>query len=61
MALQKFVFRVGSEVAGMKIAFCAIFESTLTHILAPRQKLLYIYMAFITEGFFEVAIESWPE
>ena len=22
---------------------------------------LYIYMVFITEGFFEVAIESWPE
>ena len=22
---------------------------------------LYIYMVFTTEGFFEVAIESWPE
>ena len=22
---------------------------------------IYIYMVFITEGFFEVAIESWPE
>ena len=22
---------------------------------------MYIYMVFTTEGFFEVAIESWPE
>ena len=22
---------------------------------------IYIYMVFTTEGFFEVAIESWPE
>ena len=22
---------------------------------------IYIHMVFITEGFFEVAIESWPE
>ena len=22
---------------------------------------IYIYMVFITEGFLEVAIESWPE
>ena len=22
---------------------------------------IYIYMVFITEGFFEVVIESWPE
>ena len=24
-------------------------------------KYIYIYMVFITEGLFEVAIESWPE
>ena len=36
MALKKFNFRenwVGSEVAGMKIAFFAIFNPTWAHIL----------------------------
>ena len=36
MALKNFVFRknwVGIEVAGMKIAFFAIFDPTWTHIL----------------------------
>ena len=39
MAFKNFFFRknwVGSEVAGMKIAFSAIFDPTWTHILAPK-------------------------
>ena len=39
MALKNFVFRenwVVREVAGIKIAFSAIFDSTWTHILAPK-------------------------
>ena len=26
-----------------------------------KVKVIYIYMVFTTDGFFEVAIESWPE
>ena len=39
MAAKKFVFRekwVGSKVAGMKTTFFAIFDTTWTHILAPK-------------------------
>ena len=39
MALKNFSFRenwVGSEVAGMKIAFSAIFYLTWAHILATK-------------------------
>ena len=39
MALKNFSFKknwVGSEVAGMKIAFFAIFDPTRAHILAPK-------------------------
>ena len=39
MALKNFSFRknwVGSEVAGMKITFFAIFDPTWAHILAPK-------------------------
>ena len=39
MALKNFVFRenwVVREVAGIKIAFSAIFDPTWTHILAPK-------------------------
>ena len=39
MALKNFSFRehwVGIEVAGMKIAFFAIFDPTWAHILAPK-------------------------
>ena len=39
MALKNFAFkenRVGSEVAGMKIAFFAIFDRTRTTILALK-------------------------
>ena len=37
--VKNFIFRknwVGSEVAGMKIAFFVIFDPTWTHILAPK-------------------------
>ena len=40
MVLKNFFFMenwVGSEVAGMKIAFFAIFDPTWTHILAPKR------------------------
>ena len=40
MALKKSSFRenwVGIEVAGMKIAFFAIFDPTWAHILAPKR------------------------
>ena len=40
MALKNFSFKknwVGSEVAGMKIAFFAIFDQTWAHILAPKR------------------------
>ena len=40
MALKNFSFRehwVGIEVAGMKIAFFAIFDPTWAHILAPKR------------------------
>ena len=40
MALKNFSFRenwVGSEVAGMKKAFFAIFDPTWAHILAPKR------------------------
>ena len=43
MALKNFSFRknffflVGSEVAGMKITFFAIFDPTWAHILAPKR------------------------
>ena len=39
MAFKNFIFRencVGSEVAGMKIAFFAIFDPTWTHIFVPK-------------------------
>ena len=39
MALKDFSFRkswVGSEVAGMKITFFAIFDPTWAHTLAPK-------------------------
>ena len=39
MAFKNFFFRenwVESEVAGMKIAFFAVFDPTWTHILAPK-------------------------
>ena len=38
MTVKNFVFRknyVGSEVAGMNIAFFTIFDPTWSHILAP--------------------------
>ena len=40
MGLKNFCFRenrVGSEVAGMKIAFFAIFDPAWAHILAPKR------------------------
>ena len=40
MVLKNFFFMenwVRSEVAGMKIAFFAIFDLTWTHILAPKR------------------------
>ena len=40
MALKNFSFKknwVGSEVAGMKITFFAIFEPTWAQILAPER------------------------
>ena len=40
MALKNFFIRenwVGSEVAGMKIAFFAIFDPTWTYILVPKR------------------------
>ena len=40
MALKNFSFRenwVGSEVAGMKKVFFAIFDTTWAHILAPKR------------------------
>ena len=37
------------------LAILHIFETFLTPIY------VYICMVFITDGFFEVAIESWPE
>ena len=40
MALNNFSFRenwVWSEVAGMKIAFFAIFDPTRAHILVPKR------------------------
>ena len=40
MALKNLFFRenvVGSEVAGVKMIFVAIFDPTLTHILVPRR------------------------
>ena len=40
MALKNFSFRknwVGSEVAGMKITFFAIFDQTWAHILARKR------------------------
>ena len=39
--------------ASLSIYACVFICMHLLHI--------YIYMVFITEGFFEVAIESWPE
>ena len=39
MAVKNFVFRenwVGSKLAGTKTNFLAIFDSTWTHILAPK-------------------------
>ena len=36
-----------------KCAACLHYKCTIYTI--------YIHMVFITEGFFEVAIESWPE
>ena len=39
MAFKNFFFRenwVESEVAGMKIAFFAVFDPTWTHIFAPK-------------------------
>ena len=39
MALKNFVFMenwVGSEVAGLKITFCVIFDSNQTDILDPK-------------------------
>ena len=39
MAVQKFVSRqnwVGAKVAGMKKTFFAIFDTTWTHISAPK-------------------------
>ena len=35
-----------------------------THVIFAEigiMQIIYIYMVFITEGFFEVAIESWPK
>ena len=40
MALKNFSFRknwVGSEMAGMKITFFAIFDPTYAHILAAKR------------------------
>ena len=40
LAQQNLFFRenvVGSEVAGVKMIFVAIFDPTLTHILVPRR------------------------
>ena len=50
MASKSFVFRknwVGSEVAGMKIAFLANFDPTWAHILAPTG----LNMEFIKQNF----------
>ena len=50
MALKNFLFRenwVGSEVAGKKIAFGAIFYPTWTHILGPNG----LNMEFLKQNF----------
>ena len=51
MAVKNFDFKknwVGSEVASMKIAFFAIFDSTWGHILAPTNP----NMGFLKQNFY---------
>ena len=33
----------------------------ISHMYYTYRYILYMHMVFITEGFLEVAIESWPE
>ena len=47
MALKNFFIRenwVGSEVAGMKIAFFAIFDPTWTYILVPKKAQIWNFL-----------------
>ena len=39
-----------------RYVYVYIYIHTYIHIIY-----IYIYIVFTTEGFFEVAIESWPE
>ena len=45
----------------MSVIFCLFEYITYIYIYIYVYICIYIRMVFTTEGFFEVAIESWPE
>ena len=43
------------------IIYICIYIYVYVYVCIYKYSIINIYMVLITEGFFEVAIESWPE